>query len=101
MSKLYLIEYGCSICSEHLVVLADNEERANEFAYQEAQSVYYSYECNGVDPDDYPGATEEELNEIDSEEMEQDIHYYAEPYDPNNEDHQMWMREQDNKPFEV
>lgn len=101
MSKLYLIEYGCSICSEHLVVSADNEECANDFAYQEAQSVYYSYECNGVDPDDYPGATEEELNEIDTQEMEQDIHYSVELYDPNNEDHQMWMREQNNKPHEI
>lgn len=101
MSKLYLIEYGCSICSEHLVVSADNEECANDFAYQEAQSVYYSYECNGVDPDDYPGATEEELNEIDTQEMEQDIHYCVELYDPNNEDHQMWMREQNNKPHEI
>lgn len=101
MSKIYLIEYGCSICSEHLVVSADNEECANDFAYQEAQSVYYSYECNGVDPDDYPGATEEELCEIDNQEMEQDIHYCAELYDPNNEDHQMWMREQDGKPFEI
>lgn len=101
MSKLYLIEYGCSICSEHLIVSADNEECANDFAYQEAQSVYYSYECNGVDPDDYPGATEEELNEIDTQEMEQDIHYCVELYDPNNEDHQMWMREQNNKPHEI
>ena len=101
MSKLYLIEYGCSICSEHLVVSADDEERANDFAYQEAQNVYYSYECNGVDPDDYPGATEVELNEIDTQEMEQDIHYCVEPYDPNNEDHQMWMREQNNKPHEI
>jgi len=101
MSKLYLIEYGCSICTEHLVVFADSIERANEFAYQEAQSVYYSYECNGVDPDDYPGATEEELCEIDNEEMEQDIHYYAEPYDPNDEDHQSYMRDQHNKPIEI
>lgn len=101
MSKLYLIEYGCSICTEHLVVSADSIGRANEFAYQEAQSVYYSYECNGVDPDDYPGATEEELNEIDNEEMEQDIHYLAEPYNPNDEDHQAYMRDQDNKPFEI
>lgn len=101
MSKLYLIEYGCSICTEHLVVSADSIEHANEFAYQEAQSVYYSYGCNGVDPDDYPGATEEELNEIDNEEMEQDIRYYAELYDPNNADHQSYMRDQDNKPFEI
>lgn len=101
MSKLYLIEYGCSICTEHLVVSADSIERANEFAYQEAQSVYYSYECNGVDPDDYPGATEEELCEIDNEEMEQDIHYLAELYDPNDEDHQSYIRDQDNKPFEI
>lgn len=101
MKNLYLIEYGCSICTEHLVVSADSIEHANEYAYQEAQSVYYSYGCNEVDPDDYPGATEEELCEIDNEEMEQDIHYFAEPYNPNNEEHQMWMREQNNTPFEI
>jgi hypothetical protein len=33
--------------------------------------------------------------------MELDIHYCVELYDPNNEDHQMWMREQDGKPFEI
>ena len=33
MSKLYLIEYGCSICSEHLVVSADSEQDANDYAY--------------------------------------------------------------------
>lgn len=101
MSKLYLIEYGCSICSEHLVVSADSEEDANDYAYQEAQSVYYSYGCNEVDPDDYPGATEEELCEIDQEEMEQDIHYFAEEFNPNDEEHQEYLREQDNKPFEI
>ena len=101
MSKLYLIEYGCSICSVHLVVSADSEQDANDYAYQEAQSVYYSYECNGVDPDDYPGATEEELNEIDQEEMELDIHYLVESFDDKNEEHIEILKEQDNKPFEI
>lgn len=101
MSQLYLIEYGCSICSEHLVVSADDMERAMDYAYQEAQSVYWSYDCNYPDMDECEDMTEEEINEMIDQEVEQDIHYYAEPYNPNNEDHQMWMRDQDNKPFEI
>jgi hypothetical protein len=35
------------------------------------------------------------------QDMEQDIQYLAEIYDPENEDHVETMREQNNKPFEV
>lgn len=101
MPNLYLIEYGCSICSEHLVVSADDEECANDFAYQEAQSVYYSYECNEINPEDYPDAIEEELVEIEEEEMEMDIHYFVEPFDDKNDEHIEILKEQNNRPFEI
>lgn len=101
MSQLYLIEYGCSICTEHLVVLADNEERANEYAYQEAQTVYWSYDCNYPDMEDCEGMSEDDIAELAEQDMQQDIHYLAEPYDPNNEDHQAYMQDQGNRPHEI
>jgi hypothetical protein len=105
MKNLYLIEYGCSICSEHLVVLADSLEDANEYAYLEAQNIYYSYDCNYPDVEDYEDyeddMSEDDIAELMQQDMEQDIHYYAVEYDPENEDHQMTFDEQNNKPFEV
>ena len=101
MKNLYLIEYGCSICSEHLVVLAESEERANEFAYQEAQNVYWSYDCNYPDEEDCEDMSEEEIAEMMHQDMEQDIQYFAEIYDAENEDHAMTMREQNNKPHKI
>lgn len=101
MKNLYLIEYGCSICSEHLVVLADSLDDANEYAYLEAQNVYYSYDSNYPDAEDCEGMDEDDVAEMMQEDMEQDIHYLAVPYDPNNEDHAMTMCDQDNKPHEI
>ena len=101
MKNLYFIQYGCSISSERLIVSADTEADAEHYAYISAQEVWYSFECNDIDPDDYPDATDEELVEIESEEMEYDIHYIAEPFDPKNEDHLETLKEQDNKPFEI
>ena len=77
MKNLYLIEYGCSICSEHLVVLANSLEDANECAYLEAQNVYYSYDSNYPDMEDYEGMDEDDIAEMMQEDMEQDIHYLA------------------------
>ena len=99
--SLYYIEYGCSICTEHLIVEAKSEDAANEYAYLEAQNVYYSYDCNYPDVEDCEGMDEEEIAEMMQQDMEQDLCYFAEIYDAENEDHAMTMREQDNKPFEV
>lgn len=96
--SLFYIEYGCSICTEHLIVEAKNEDAANEYAYQEAQNVYWSYDCNYPDAEDCDGMDEEEVAELMQQDMEQDLQYFAEPYNPENEDHIMTMREQDNKP---
>lgn len=101
MPNLYYIEYGCSICSERLIVSAKSKEDAEHYAYISAQDVWYSYDYNMIDPEDYPDASEEELVEIECEEMEQDIHYYAEPFDPESEEHAETLKEQNNKPFEV
>ena len=99
--SLYYIEYGCSICTEHLIVEAENMDIANEYAYLEAQNVYYSYGNNYPDEEDCEGMDEDEIAEMMQQDMEQDIHYFAEVYDPDNEDHVMTMREQGNEPHKI
>lgn len=101
MKNLYLIEYGCSICSEHLVVLANSLEDANEYAYLEAQNVYYSYDCNYPDMDDCEGMDDDDIAEMMQEDMEQDIHYLVVEYNPEDEEHVMVMHDQNNKPYEI
>ena len=101
MKNLYLIEYGCSICSEHLVVLANSLEDANEYAYLEAQNVYYSYDNNYPDEEDCEGMDEDDIAEMMQEDMEQDIHYLAVIYDPEDEEHVMVMHDQNDKPHEI
>ena len=99
--SLYYIEYGCSICTEHLIVEANDMGTANEYAYLEAQNVYYSYDSNYPDTEDCEGMDEDEIAEMMQEDMEQNIHYFAEIYDAENEDHAMTMRDQNNKPHEI
>ena len=100
--SLFYIEYGCSICTEHLIVEAESEDAANEYAYLEAQNIYYSYDCNYPDAEDYEDdMSEDDMAELMQQDMEQDIQYFAEIYDAKNEDHAMTMREQDNKPHEI
>lgn len=101
MKNLYLIEYGCSICSEHLVVLANSLEEANEYAYLEAQNVYYSYDSNYPDTEDCEGMDEDDIAEMMQEDMEQDIHYLAVVYNPEDEEHVMVMHDQNDKPYEI
>jgi hypothetical protein len=101
MKNLYLIEYGCSICSEHLVVLADSQDEAVEYAYLEAQNVYYSYDCNYPDMDECEGMDDDDIAELVQQDMEQDIHYHAVIYNPEDEEHVMVMRDQNNKPYEI
>lgn len=101
MKNLYYTEYGCSICTEHLIVSAKDIDTAQEFAYQEAQNVYYSYDYNYPDSEDYEGMDEDDIAEMMQQDMEQDIHYYAVEYDPEDEEHLMVMREQDGVPYEI
>lgn len=105
MKNLYFIEYGCSCCSETLIVSCDDSnaalQRAMDYAHQAATDSYYSYDCNYPSDEDYPDIAEEELVDIMEEEMEYDIFYNAVEYDPNNEDHVSALKEQDNKPYEI
>lgn len=99
--SLFYIEYGCSQCTERLIVSAKDGSNASEYAYQCAQDSYFSYDCNFIDPEDYPEATEEELVEIEEQEMELDIFYFVDDFDESNEEHVDILREQNGKPFEV
>lgn len=45
--------------------------------------------------------SEEEIAELAEQNMEQDIQYFVELYDSNNEEHQAYMRDQNNKPHEI
>ena len=101
MPNLYYIEYGCSICIEHLIVLANDEQSATDYAYQEAQNLYYSYDCNYPDEEDYEGMNEDDAAEMMQEDMEQDIHYLAVIYNPEDEEHVMVMHDQNDKPHEI
>jgi hypothetical protein len=99
--SLFYIEYGCSICTEHLIVEAKSEDAANEYAYLSAQEVYYSYDCNYPDTEDCDGMDEDDIAEMMQQDMEQDIQYFAEIYDAENEDHAMTMHEQNDIPHPI
>ena len=99
--SLYYIEYGCSICTEHLIVEAKDMGAAHEYAYLEAQNIYYSYDCNYPDAEDCEDMDEDEIAEMMQENMEQDIHYLAVAYNPEDEEHVMVMHDQNDKPHEI
>lgn len=99
--SLYYIEYGCSICTDHLIVEAKDMDAAHEYAYLEAQNVYYSYDSNYPDEEDCEGMDEDDIAEMMQEDMEQDIHYLVVAYNPEDEEHAMVMHDQNNKPHEI
>ena len=101
MKNLYYIEYGCSICVEHLIVLAKDKQSALDYACQEAQTVYCSYDCNYPDMEECAGMDEDDIAEMFQDEMAQDIQYYAVEYNPENEAHIMTMHEQNSEPHEI
>lgn len=101
MKNLYLIEYGCSSYAECLVVLAKDKQAAVDYAYQEAQDLYYSYDSNYPSDEDCEGLNEDEVAEMAREDMEQDIRYQVTEYNPENVSHVIIMRDQNNEPYEI
>jgi hypothetical protein len=99
--SLFYIEYGCSICTEHLIIEAKNEDAAGEYAYLSAQDLYWSYDQNCFYEEDFEDMDENNIAEMMEQDMLQDIQYFAEPYNPENEDHTMTMREQNNIPHPI
>ena len=98
---LFYIKYGCSVSHESLIVEADCFERAEEYAEASAQDVYYSYDCNYPNDEDYDDYSEEEISELEYQDMISDIDWVVEPYDEKNEEHKDAMHEQGGVPFEV
>ena len=101
---LFYVKYGCSVSHEVLIVDADSHERADQWAEQSAQEVYWSYDCNYMcdeDYEDYEDYTEDEVSEFEYQDMLHDIDWTVEPYDEKNEEHKDAMCEQDGIPFEI
>lgn len=103
---LFYIEYGCSVSHEQLIIKADNFEKADEYTERAAQDVYYSYDCNYLDDEDYgyfkdEGMTEEEISEQEYSNMLNDIHWVVEPFNEENEEHLDALKEQGGIPYEV
>lgn len=102
---LFYIKYGCSISHEQLIIDAEDFEKANEYAENAAQEVYYSYDCNYPCAEGYflgdEEMTQEEIDESEYMDMMNDIDWVVEPYDESNEDHVEAMEEQGGIPFEV
>ena len=99
--SLFYIENGCSICTEHLIIEAKDEDAANEYAYLSAQDLYWSYDQNCFYEEDFEDMDENDIAEMMEQDMLQDIQYFAEFYNPENEDHAMTMREQSNVPHPI
>lgn len=103
---LFYIEYGCSVSHEQLIIKADNFEKADEYAERAAQDVYYSYDCNYLDDEDYgyfedEGMAEEEISEQEYSDMLNDIYWVVEPFNEENEEHLDALKEQGGTPYEV
>lgn len=92
MSNLYLIEYGCTTYSEHLIVSARSLEEAEEFAYLSAQDCYDEYSYMDYTEDDEFFWEEENLN---------DIFYRAIEFDPKNKFHVECYAEQDERSYVI
>lgn len=101
MKNLYFIEYGCSCEKCALIVEADHEGVAINYAQQAAVDSFYSYDCNYIDPNEYPNASEEELEEIEQEMVEFEAFHSVVAFDLKNEDHKSALKEQNDKPYEI
>ena len=103
---LFYIKYGCSVSHESLIVEADSFERADEYAEQSAQDVYYSYDCNYPSDEDYAcyeedGLTEDEISESEYMDMMNDIDWLVEPFDEKNEEHMDTLKEIGGMPHQI
>ena len=89
--------YGCSNDFNIIALEASSKEKANNYVYEcacECYGGYYHYHCYYENEN---GGDEEYIDE----ERENDINYYVEPFDYNNEEHMNILREQENEFWEV
>ena len=98
---LFYINYGCTECTEQLIVSANSLQEAENYARIEAEDTYYSYDCNYLDRYEYEELTDDEFADMEFEYMNSDIFYFAEKYDKNNPIHIDVFEEQKGIPFEI
>ena len=85
--------YGCSYESNTIALKARNKEKANNYVYECACECYDSYS--------YYNEYKYEYEEDYLENKQNDIEYYVEPFDYNNEEHMAILHEQENEFWEV
>ena len=105
----FIITYGCDgLGTEQLAVEAENEEIALDYAYHAAFDYREGFAgLHGCV--DYPEFCEEEGYDIDSDDaadafhdmIENEIEYFTEVYDENNETHQWVLIDCNGKFWEV
>ena len=81
---LYYVEFGCSEAAGRLIVNAESEDQAWEFAEVEADNLFDSYD-HGIYEDDY-----EEYEDFEAdyyEARDTDVFYSVEPYDEKKDEH--------------
>lgn len=98
---LFYIKYGCSISHETLVIDAYDFEKADAYAQQAAEDIYWSYDCNYPNDEDYEDYDEDELSDVMHHDMMNDIDWVVEPFEEANEDHAEALTESGGVPFKV
>lgn len=104
---LYYIRYGCTCEDVEAVMEFSSEQEAIDYVYQSAHDSYHSFEgfygirdlsdiAEDLFEKDLDDCTESELSEIEEEfeeEIENDIYYFIELFDEENEDHLLCLEE--------
>ena len=104
----FIIEYGCDICTEHLAVEAKDRDEAENYAEESAWRLREGYEgLHGVlDYADFCEENELDVENVDSWEryvdmVSQELHYGAEVFDEENEDHLAILHDCKDEFFEI
>lgn len=87
----FIGHYGCTGDNEEIAILARSKAAAENFIFECACESFESFSHY----DEY--IDEEEYQEA----MMQDIEYYVEPFDYNNEEHLFILKEQENNFWEI
>ena len=104
----FIIEYGCSVSTEHLAVEADSLEIAEEYAYQSAYSCRESFEglhgvldfaefCEEEGYDEEDDSAWEEFKDM----VEYELNYHAHEFDEDDEDDKTVLEDCGGKFFRI
>ena len=87
--KKFFCGYNCSYSGEVVAVLAKNIDQALAFAHELARDLYDTYFLNIESVFNY------------NQKREEDIEYWAEPFDYKNLDHVSTLKAQDNEFWQI